>query len=135
MLLGHRRKPILKFKFMDTDKLEAGPELDALVAEKVMGWTVGLGIFRDQYGTIRNSQSTFEQYEPSIRWQPSTDIRDAWEVVEKMRGNHTFFIESYPVGETWWAQFTPLNVDEEYHGGASTVPLAICRAALKSVTK
>jgi hypothetical protein len=45
----------------ETAELQAGPELDALVAEKVMGWNRGES------------------------FRPSTDIAAAWEVVEHMK--------------------------------------------------
>jgi len=91
---------------MRVDEMEAGRELDALVAEKVMGW----------------------EYEARSLFRPSQDIAAAWEVVEKLkmccgyshgRGDPFAMLEC--------EKFSTLVVC------ADTVSLAICRAALKAV--
>ena len=57
--------------------MKAGSELDALIAEKVMGYrrakSGGNGIWIDKHG-----------FEPNHNSYYSTDIRAAWEVVEKI---------------------------------------------------
>lgn len=61
---------------MDVDKLQAGPELDRLVAEKVMGWTTD-----KTNGPWYTAALTFA----AVRgWSPSTDIAAAWEVEERI---------------------------------------------------
>lgn len=60
---------------MNIDALQAGPELDALVAEKVMGFTVIYGFMQ-----------VFEDATPIDIPKYSTDIAAAWQIVEKMRG-------------------------------------------------
>lgn len=111
---------------MNTDELEAGPQMDALVAEKVMGWSIRGELWKDKRGTIRRSKSTFEQYEPSIRWSPSTDIAAAWEVVEKMP------MGMWPSVDGWVVEIPDGSGDEVE---APTAPLAICRAALKAIER
>lgn len=110
---------------MDIDKLEAGPELDALVAEKVMGWNVHF-----VEPELRNGREHWRDpvhntlYLPS-QWCPSGDIAAAWEVVEKVVPGPQGF--NLYLSSAWQASFA---------GGtavARTAPLAICRAALKAV--
>ncbi len=97
---------------MDIDKLEAGPELDALVAEKVMGM------------------------EPDGPWAPpkySTDIAAAWEVLMVLVGR---IPEPIGIIIDKQGQFFVVKgeqCDLEDVASASTAPLAICRAALKAV--
>lgn len=106
----------------EIDKLEVGFELDALVAEKIFNDTPPRGYGVPDY---------------------STDIAAAWEVVEKMASkgfdaevmslssglpsvddNHRCYCE-FQV--PWRIGFNRLRAF------APTVPLAICRAALKAV--
>lgn len=129
-----------------------GPTLDALVAEKVMGWKADGIYWRDESGRVKERREAvmFE-----IRWSPSTDIAAAWEVGEKLR--ERFFVFSIdrietPDGTIWSCEFQPKDfhsfwrhassweVEECAVNGpcanlcnADTAPLAICRAALKAV--
>lgn len=57
-------------------------KIDALVAEKVMGWTRGEGLDSVYWGTPTNHYA-----ELVSEWTPSTYIDDAWTVVEKMVEN------------------------------------------------
>lgn len=101
----------------EIDKPEGGPELDALIAEKVMEWT---------------PQSYF--LGPPF----STNIAAAWTVVEKLwAAGKDFDLENFNQpggGQGWRARFmrTTKNQDTVI-AFASTAPLAICRAALKAV--
>lgn len=86
--------------------LPAGDALDVLVAEKVMGWRrpdpdardpkYPLSP-RDSQGRWYNGEEELDEfhatpegagggdyYQPDESWSPSTDIRAAWEVVEKL---------------------------------------------------
>ena len=77
----------------EIDRLGAGRELDALVAEKVMGWQVlnydngtTLIIERDKDGVVFPYQlDEGETAEQGIWWSPSTRMNEAWEVVEKLQ--------------------------------------------------
>lgn len=99
--------------------------LDALVAERVMGW---------------KSDHTAHNYacDPprSIRgWRPSTHIQDAWRVVERMRElGFTYSVTDTIIGNVvvhFWAK-----AGEPRHGSAEekSVTRAICLAALKAVS-
>lgn len=118
--------------------MNAGHELDALVAEKVMGWTDCLAI-KPKVGN-------------GHPFSPSTEIGAAWEVVEKMRGGW-FSFKAWQLAvegpEQIRAQRGPAvvsficgagpcsrhgNPHHNHHGAydveAETFPLAICVAAL-----
>ena len=73
---------------IDFDSLQAGAELDALIAEKVMGMVNGTGvgdICGHHHGSpiirISDPNVAFK----AVEFNPSTKIEDAWMVVEKMR--------------------------------------------------
>lgn len=108
--------------------MKPGRELDALVAEKVMGWRW----FTDEFnprpvlvppGMPRQSAL------PSF----STDIAAAWEVVERLRGMEPELswndeARCWIVG-FWKGPSAPSTI----HGSSDSAPNAICLAALKAV--
>jgi len=109
------------------NELEAGRELDALVAEKVMGWKK----LNDTGLSWRSPDEGFSNL-PYF----STDISAAWQVVEKMRETRWIEVHSTIDGE-WAAFYTPIGTTDmnqaiHEYAKASTAPLAICRAALKA---
>lgn len=130
---------------VEIDKLEAGPELDALVAEKVMGCQPRRIDYHGREQIIcpcpitseyRHPHGGFKYDEPDdelLRY--STDIAAAWEVVEKCvpyvkvdaRGLST------EAGHFRWVCQIWNGSSKEILGLAQTAPLAICRAALKAV--
>jgi hypothetical protein len=136
----------------EIDQMEAGPELDALVAEKVMGWPVigpndPYSQYLDKGGVIYNGLAQkFPKFGviPS-NWSPSTDIAAAWQVLEAMfqkaySPNYDLPLV-YRCAEGFWncEVLIPggngLGTDPDSNvatGEADTAPLAICRAALKS---
>jgi hypothetical protein len=60
-------------------------------------------------------------------WKPSQDIRDAWEVVEKLSGKSAFVeVTLYDCGHV----SCKLHPFKYIYVEADTAPLAICRAAL-----
>jgi hypothetical protein len=111
-------------------ELEARRELDALVAERVMGWRLventGLagGRFWQGHG---GSFGDFPEHSPPAF---STDIASAWEVVERMR-QRGLLVGVYTAddGSCWQAA---TSADATLFS-APTAPLAICRAAIAAV--
>ncbi len=90
--------------------LPPGPELDALIASSVMGWT-----------ELMIHGGGVPRY--------STSIADAWTVVEKLTGKGgRFHLVLHP--ESGWSAFFSYHFAE-----VPTAPLAICYAALKAVGK
>ena len=138
---------------MRVDEMEAGRELDALVAEKVMGWRLvpdphyhGLG--GAMFAVMESGERCFmwhlreHVYSGERQWSPSADIVAAWRVVEYLRAN------GWPVirigigdilGDNWQCQVADCWREVSYEGdkdvfaNAPTVTLAICRAALLAV--
>ena len=103
----------------DILEMEAGRELDALVAEKVMGWQN-----IDIYAQIRTSSSVGAGIEPGNEFPTdlpfySTSIADAWEIVKKL------YLTVAPYSDNKWHA-----ADGKVIAFASTASLAICRAAL-----
>jgi hypothetical protein len=131
----------------DIREMPAGPEMDALVAELVMGWrpyengrqycdlSCGLPADRDVDDFIHYSCS----YEIPDDWSPSTDIAAAWLVIDKMRAAGWWWkLESFggPTGgwsvvyEAWTDHMDNPELTRRIIWRAETVPLSICRAAL-----
>lgn len=128
--------------------MNAGRELDALVAEKVMGWhskQVPLSMFQphvmvDLWYTAENELiSSTDLINQSVKAGVlphfTTNISDAWRIVEHMRQNkyHIATDDRHEQDAPWWCEFAT----EEYTIGsqatAETFPLAICLAALRAV--
>lgn len=117
------------------EELKPGRELDALIAEKVMGLEVLSnkdcyisGERKDMSGEITRIASVIPGY--------STEIKAAWEVVEKIGSNEQWQINiEYRQDEGYW-----VFIKERISSGAGTfvadsitAPHAICLAALKAV--
>lgn len=58
--------------------MKPGRELDAFIAEKVMAWVR----YGDSWATEKSLNARIRRIKS---WRPSTDISDAWEVMEKFR--------------------------------------------------
>ena len=117
---------------MDIDTLPAGPELDALIATDVMGCRVvhcrdGTyklkvpGSFdRVDFVTAEGARSACPKY--------STDWAAVGEVLDKLDA-WSWELINHGEGVT----MTIFKDATHYEATADTVPLAICRAALKAV--
>ncbi|MGC4378284.1 hypothetical protein WD019_15350 [Fictibacillus sp. Mic-4] len=109
--------------------MKAGKELDALIAEKVMGWKVAY------YPTIDIFEAYDEERNPIIlgkHFSPSTNISDAWLVVEWLESNiGGISLESHCDERRY--SFRVFNGTHWIVARAETAPLAICLAALKCV--
>ena len=121
---------------------QAGREMDARVAEKVMGWTVVRDIrFWDhsqpmpafvqyaegKWGVVKVGGSGYEPFDPS------ESIADAIEVVEKMKADGwAVNIYSGNGSQCWEAEFGhPSDRSQDAGSETSPLPLAICLAALR----
>jgi len=108
----------------ETLKLEPGPKLDRLVAERVMGWEFDLlrdAWFKDGEGEIW-----------AENWHPSTDIAAAWKVVKALREKGSV-IDILSCPEDFTVKIWNENESEGLSiakASAEQMPLAICRAAL-----
>lgn len=130
---------------MKVDDMPAGPQLDALVAEKVMGWKrcdqTGQGIAPDTRPV--ESQRGFDLYGVSRIPGFSTDTKAAMQVAERLseEGWKPRYvccdkIHSRKQGLTtsnWYVAFYKPEAEAGYIDFEISFPLAICRAALKAV--
>ena len=142
--------------------LPAGRELDLLVATHVMGnvvkdpdeWSLKEEIWfweHSKHGVLIGKPYTTElmggQYGHSWKiFTPSTDIRDAWMVLEKIRSIDKYWCPNVYWDDDdglssgfWCCQFDYFGEDEKDFktatGIGDTAWLAICRASLKVVFK
>ncbi|MFE4202092.1 BC1872 family protein [Aneurinibacillus aneurinilyticus] len=103
--------------------MKACRELDGLIATKVFGYKIAPIHADEDLWILDDSQELHVSY-PVPHY--STNIADAWQVVEKFKecdlqkhesGNYTCYITLY----------------KTYESDAETAPLAICLAALKAI--
>ena len=137
-------------------RYEAGRELDARIAEKVMGatWKRHDGATGD-WLAFDHADAMLTQNRPVSLWvlaartergvqawpecrAYSTDIAAAWLVVEKMRADGFMFRINATADdagvETWAARFWTLDRDDDFCDRyAATAPHAICLAALAAI--
>ena len=127
---------------------EAGRELDALVAEKVIqsgfSWDLSKFPLNDAYAHRLCKHDSLKPFCLVVPFY-STDIGAAWQVVGKLRkdGYGIIFNDTRVQyrcrfwrhdGKDAWNIFTWVGEpDTEYTIWADTAPLAICLAALKAV--
>ena len=140
---------------MDIDKLEAGRELDALIAEKVMGrvpcdkWRAihgGFGMAMTNQGPLHINDGCEHDdkcYPVGHPFYYSTRIAAAWEAATKIVDDTgaIMLLNDYggPEGnfERYCCDFVkehnPVEGGKDWgaEGWADTAPLAICRAVLK----
>jgi hypothetical protein len=120
---------------MKVSEMPAGRELDALVAVRVMGWTlcnrVAMG-WGDGPPVFATGEDPYDDTARPSRqdWRPSENITAAWEVVEKMAACHPS-LHRYVLPDLWRCV---MNVNRHAVSAmALTGQLAICRAALLAV--
>ena len=145
----------------EIDKEPAGQQLDSWVAEKVMGWRVVDSDMEDTAKAIYKTFAVKDDDGLGVRrplnnavngwgyddFNPSTNITDAMEVVEKVwplvncssgYGTYRFQLNRRDGDGMWICELaTDPQGDWKTHrvGEAPTAPLAICRASLKAVMK
>lgn len=106
--------------------MKAGRELDALIAEKVMG------LDGPQYPDCPTCGSA--NYCRETPYLPySTEIAAAWEVVEKLKTPDVYLEVLSHKGEPHWV-CRIIGGKDPIGAGAETAPHAICLAALKAVS-
>lgn len=116
--------------------MPAGPELDALVAERFMGWQKGL-YSRWMKGTAWAGHLYLpcdDYYCPEPAWSPSTDWAACGPVFEQLAILKGWYCAiEMDEGKLWWETWG-------HEGGgvwrivcrAETATLAVCRAAVLS---
>lgn len=104
--------------------------IDALIATKVMGWVLPeetityWSNWRDANGNELRSVKA---------WQPTSDIAQAFQVVERMRElGWTYYAEWEPDDKAW-VLFSNDEHLMDYVGEDESMPKAICLAALATM--
>jgi len=123
------------------EQVEAA-KLDAEVAEKIMGWPkleIGqmepLAGYWDRYYYIEVRYEDSRGDWPSKKWSPSTDIKDAFDVVAKMKEREyeefgVWWVHEDQPGDGWHAWF---GYNQKYKANGLTAAEAICNAALTAL--
>lgn len=108
--------------------MEPGRELDALVAEKVMGWRL-----QGQSYWLCGDDVVHDV----LFWNPSTDMYAAWEVVEKMQCAHVHININW-MDDQYCAEIIEMDPEEGYKYlgqcyDVKSAPEAISKCALLAV--
>lgn len=110
--------------------MDAGRELDTLIAEKVMGYHRAT-----ESEPYWNSLAVWVE-ENGERWEQipdySTDIAAAWQVVEHLHGR--VVIDHWSRGAYKVMIYLPAK-PPSVEASAESAPLAICRAALAALSR
>ena len=141
---------------VEIEALPAGPEMDALVAEKVMGWAPLDPETTECLAGVhkRDKGCAYEYTHPVTRQgcpRYSTSDAAALEVLKKLverfeevdlnfrrwTEDQVDMEPTLQVGQEWYcgAEDHDMKSGIFYASGAPTLALAICRAALKAVTR
>lgn len=136
----------------DSNKELAGRELDAAIAERVMGrrvvWFDRLDSHDGEWSQSGPLETKEEcRFRPVAYWQnqegqslwevrkwsPSDSISAAMEVVEKMNADGWSFACTLYEGKLPYASFCKRTAASSRNAEAESLPVAICRAALLAV--
>lgn len=125
----------------------AGYELDRFIANKVMGWQEtsdaiyetrldkSFVVAVDDFDVCDGKRRVFLQSKwrgEAWRWEPSINIADAWDIINKMIEDGTFINLGHG-GLVWRVNISTRHLYERLEFmsvTAETAPLSICRAAL-----
>lgn len=128
---------------IDIDSMKAGKELDRLVAEKVMGWKLGLESRDDDPSDYPNGFISIQGivYIPKgafDRWMPSTNIADAWLVGDRIKSLTKCNGKLHCTREPWmsfckhltgaWGDKDGFNINFW-----DVNPESICKASVKAI--
>jgi ABA sandwich protein len=114
--------------------MDAGRELDALIALQVFRYTLDYE-FAETLGApcVRELRDGHDEWGMLPHY--STDMADAWLVVEQMRDAHDtgLILKAFPKGFQYALTVVFQSRENmQWHSLAPAAPLAICRAALKA---
>ncbi len=112
---------------MREPNLPAGPELDRLIAERVMGWKWDAG--QNWYAGSSGVGTS-----PRTGFWPSSNIAHAWEVVKHLSKSWDISISLDRGAGVQVVLHSGVDQKDPFPGCVDIpVPLAICRAALTAV--
>jgi hypothetical protein len=123
--------------------MSAGPELDALLAEKVMGWrrfdnwSQTMGMERPFFLVGESALIVYRHPDLGKSWSPSKNMADAWDLVEKIEKTLNFQIDNVGLenkDQRRWRVLLGRSGDPiSVVADADTAPLVLSRAALQTV--
>jgi len=119
----------MKLILEQIERMNAGREMDALIAEDIMGWTRVYG-----RSGLWNTQSESVRFTNDIPYY-SIKIADAWKIIETMReaGYHSRVETQICPTVIFWKKGLIERGPSPVTYRATSTPLAICRAALIAV--
>ncbi len=139
---------------MNIDEMEASPEMDALIAERVMGYEIfDLTYYGsdDETPRQRELEPWLEQrgithigryyldvanndWKDTRSWHPALNIEDAFDIVEKLRQKKIYLMR-LTNGDSNYACWLGPGLTGLWSAVAvgDTPEMAICRAALKAM--
>lgn len=125
-------------------KMPSGKGIDALVAGDVMGaihWENGeTKDYNGEYPMYSDWDEgvfLYSDADDGYLWTPSENLMDAWDLVEKLRtlGFHVRLEYQDNARATFFSRRMTEYGPEPTGASAKNIPLAICRAALLTVTE
>jgi len=120
-------------------------DIDELIATRIMGWEKRQAYFHPSNPKYWFDGDSSERQIIANAWRPSTNIAQAWEVVEKMIEKGFYinigtddlnqFFCALVYGETSIEEdgIQKILKEKVFSAEEKTAPLAICLAALKAV--
>lgn len=108
---------------VDTQNMRPSRALDRAIAEKVLGLTIETKTFYASNGACSNDLPRY-----------SADIAAAWQIVEHLNNLGWLIASMYQLDKSrdYYIAFTRQS-EVPARGGAPTLPMAICIAALQAV--
>lgn len=114
--------------------MDVGRELDAAVAERVMGYTLDYEFADLNFNGAPCVKELRDQYDEwGLLPAYSTDIAAAWLVVEKLAAQGLRLSLDAFGGDPWWAEFADEKWERGAQATAPTASEAICRVALAAM--
>lgn len=123
--------PEVTAQVKDGEKL-SGRDLDAAVAERVMGWQRQPDY---NYWMSFPAGEGFKLHALIATWKPSEDIRAAMQVVVQMRSLGWSFACTFYQGKLPYASFCKGTAASSRNAEANSLPEAICLAAIEAKEK
>jgi len=107
--------------------MEAGDELDWLVLHHVLDWKRGIAAFGE-------APYRWQSQEYTALWPVSHDLACAWRIVDHaIQRDVAVAVWGEPAKTPLWRVTFTHPSGSVAQGEAATLPLAICRAALRAV--
>ena len=107
--------------------MEAGNELDWLVLHHVLDWKRGIAAFGE-------APYRWQNREYAALWPVSHDLACAWRIVDHaIQRDVAVVVQGEPAKTPLWRVTLTHSSGAVAQGEAATLPLAICRAALRAV--